>query len=140
MGETRQPPDAFRREARAVTRDQRRRSDDFRCGRPDVCERQDEENEEWPPFVDAFTLVHRFILKAIDGNAAAANALFQKFLNGELPDELLRISRSWVQEEHQGNKITVVDTEARECFRRDIPTSPATSSANLERGFALPTS
>src|SRR5262245_38074942 len=105
--------------------------------RRDVCERQD---EEWPPFADAFTLVHRFILKALDGNAAAANVLFQKFLNGELPNELLRISRSWVQEEQQGNKIKVVDTEAREYLRRDIPTSSATSLANLERGFALPTS
>src|SRR5262245_11204445 len=105
--------------------------------RHDVCERQD---EEWPPFADAFTLVHRFILKALDGNAAAANVLFQKFLNGELPNQLLRISRSWVQEEQHGNKITVIDTEEREHLMRDVPTSPAMSSTNLERGVALPTS
>jgi hypothetical protein len=56
-------------------------------------------NEQWPPLADAFREIHRFILKAVDGNAAAANALFQRYLNGELPDELLQISRRWVQEE-----------------------------------------
>src|SRR5262245_51488567 len=55
--------------------------------------------EQWPPFVEAFREIHRFILKAMDGNAAAANAAFRKYLHGELPDELLRISQSWVQEE-----------------------------------------
>jgi hypothetical protein len=63
---------------------------------PDECESI---NEPWPPFADAFREIHRFILKAMDGDAAAANALFQKYLKGELSDELLRISRSWVQEE-----------------------------------------
>jgi hypothetical protein len=62
----------------------------------DDCERI---NEQRPPLADAFREIHRFILKAVDGNAATANALFQRYLNGELPDELLRISRSWVQEE-----------------------------------------
>jgi hypothetical protein len=62
----------------------------------DDCERI---NAQWPPFADAFREIYRFILKALEGNAAAANALFQKYLNGELPDELLQISRSWVQEE-----------------------------------------
>ena len=56
-------------------------------------------NEQWPPLADAFREIHRFILKALDGNAAAANALFQEYLNGELPDELLQISRSWVRDE-----------------------------------------
>ena len=63
---------------------------------PNECERT---NEAWPPFAEAFREIHRFILKAMDGNAAAANTLFRKYLNGELPDELLRISQSWVQEE-----------------------------------------
>ena len=70
---------------------------------PDECERV---NEQWPPFVDAFREIYRFILKAMDGNAAAANAAFRKYLNGELPDELLRISQSWVQEE-QGAPVRV---------------------------------
>jgi len=50
----------------------------------DGCERI---NEQWPPLADAFREIHRFILKAVEGNAAAANALFQRYLNGELPDE-----------------------------------------------------
>src|SRR2546430_16764788 len=85
---------------------------------PDECERI---NEQWPPFADAFREIHRFILKAMDGNAAAANALFQKYLNGELSDELLRISRSWVQEEQasapirsEGDSIGVADPQVSE--------------------------
>lgn len=65
----------------------------------DECERL---NEQWPAFAGAFREIHHFILKAMDGNAAAANALFQKYLDGELSDELLRISRRWVQEEQPG--------------------------------------
>ena len=83
---------------------------------PDECERI---NEQRPRFADAFREIHRFILKAMDGNAAAANALFQKYLNGELSDELLRISRSWVQEEQacvpnssEGDSIGVADSQA----------------------------
>jgi hypothetical protein len=85
---------------------------------PDECERI---NEQWPPFADAFREIHRFILKAKDGNAAAANALFQKYLNGELPDELLQISRSWVQDEQacapnssEGDNVGVADPQATE--------------------------
>lgn len=85
---------------------------------PDECEPI---YEQWPPFADAFREIHRFILKAMDGNAAAANALFQKYLNGELSDELLRISRSWVQEEQarvpirsEGDSIGVADPQASE--------------------------
>ena len=85
----------------------------------DDCERI---NEQWPPLAHAFREIHRFILKAVDGNAAAANALFQKYLNGELSDELLRISRSWVQEEQacsssrseEADKIGVADPQASE--------------------------
>jgi hypothetical protein len=57
----------------------------------------------------------------MDGNAAAANALFQKYLNGELSDELLRILRSWVQEEQacgpirsEGDRIGVAAPQASE--------------------------
>ena len=55
---------------------------------PTECERT---NERRPPFADAFREIHRFILKAMNGNAAAANALFQKYLKGEMPDELLEL-------------------------------------------------
>jgi hypothetical protein len=84
----------------------------------DDCERI---NEQWPPLADAFREIHRFILKAVDGNAAAANVLFQRYLNGEMPDELLQISRSWVQEEQarapsrsEGESIGVADPQASE--------------------------
>jgi hypothetical protein len=55
--------------------------------------------EEGPPFADAFKEINRFILNALNGNAAAANAIFQKYLAGELPDELLQISRRHVQDD-----------------------------------------
>src|SRR5262245_29071388 len=78
-------------------------------------------NEQWPPFVDAFREIYRFILKAMDGDASAANSLFQKYLNGELSEELLRISRSWVHEEQacapnrlEGAGIEVADPQASE--------------------------
>jgi hypothetical protein len=91
---------------------------------PDECERVD---EQWPPFVDAFREIYRFILKAMDGNADAANAAFRKYLNGELPDELLRISESWVQEEQgapvrlKGDSVGAADTQASE---RTTPVGP----------------
>jgi hypothetical protein len=100
----------------------------------DDCERI---NEQWPPLADAFREIHRFILKAVDGNAAAANALFQRYLNGELPDELLRISRSWVQEEQacvpsrsQGESIGIADPQASE---RLTPVRPV-ERQRLRRG------
>ena len=40
----------------------------------DECERLD---EQWPAFADALREIHHFIQKAMDGNAAAANALFR---------------------------------------------------------------
>jgi hypothetical protein len=78
--------------------------------------------EQWPPFVEAFREIHLFILKAMDGNAAAANAAFRKYLNGELPDELLKISQSWVQEEQgapvkpEGDSVGVADSQTSECL------------------------
>ena len=84
-------------------------------------------NEQWPPFVDAFREIYRFILKAMDGNADAANAAFRKYLNGELPDELLRISESWVQEEQgapvrlKGDSVGAADTQSSE---RTTPVGP----------------
>jgi len=82
---------------------------------------RERKNEQWPPFVDAFREIHGFILKAVDGDVSAANAVFRKYLNGELSDELLRISRSWVQEEQawpptssEGDRIGVADPQASE--------------------------
>jgi hypothetical protein len=109
---------------------------------PDECERI---NEQWPPFADAFREIHRFILKAMDGNAAAANALFQKYLNGELSDELLRISRSWVQEEQacapirsERDRIGFADPQASEHLTPVRPVERRRSRRAGERGDYRP--
>jgi hypothetical protein len=105
---------------------------------PDACEPID---EQWPPFADAFREIHRFILKAKDGNAAAANALFQKYLNGELTDELLRISRCWVQEEQacapnrssEGATIGVADPQVS---GHVTPVRPVERRSSKQAAFA----
>ena len=43
--------------------------------------------------------VHEFILRAVEGDTVAASALFQRYLAGELPEELLALSRRCVQED-----------------------------------------
>jgi hypothetical protein len=37
----------------------------------------------------------------VQGDTAAANTLFQKYLSGELPEELLFISRYYVQQDQK---------------------------------------
>jgi hypothetical protein len=49
--------------------------------------------EELPAYASAFKEVYRFILEALEGDEVAATALFQKYLAGELPEELLCIAR-----------------------------------------------
>jgi hypothetical protein len=46
-----------------------------------------------------FRHVYRFILEAMKGDKAAASAIFQKCLVGELPEELISLSR-YVQQNH----------------------------------------
>jgi hypothetical protein len=104
---------------------------------PDECERV----EQWPSFADAFREIHRFILKAMDGNAAAANALFRKYLNGELPDELLRISQSWVQEERgaplrpQGDPVGAAGPQASESLTPVRPVARRRQRAGTLRDY-----
>jgi hypothetical protein len=45
-----------------------------------------------------FRHVYRFILEALKGDTAAASVIFQKYLGGELPEELISLSRRHVQE------------------------------------------
>jgi hypothetical protein len=52
-----------------------------------------------PAYAPAFKEVYRFILEAMDGDIFAATELFQKYLAGDLPEELLSISRRWVKAE-----------------------------------------
>ena len=53
--------------------------------------------EEQPSISDTFKHVYQFILDALEGDTAAADAMFQRYLAGELPEELLSLSRRCVQ-------------------------------------------
>ena len=64
--------------------------------------------EEEPSVADAFGHVYRFILRAMQGDTDAASALFQRYLAGELPEELLAISRRCVREDQTLNRATPV--------------------------------
>jgi hypothetical protein len=44
----------------------------------------------------AFRQVYNFILKAMKGDKATADAIFEDYLAGKLSEELLSISRRWV--------------------------------------------
>ena len=68
----------------------------------------DEVTEEEPSVAYAFRHVYQFILRAMQGDADAASALFQRYLAGELPEELLAISRRCVREDQTLNRATPV--------------------------------
>jgi hypothetical protein len=50
-----------------------------------------------------FTQVYNFILKAVNGNKATADAVFEDYLAGKLSEELLSISRRWVSADQGGS-------------------------------------
>jgi hypothetical protein len=60
-----------------------------------------EQIAESPPFRD----VYRFILGAARGDAAAAKATFERYLAGELSEELLTISRQCVEADRADRQI-----------------------------------
>jgi hypothetical protein len=47
----------------------------------------------------AFGDIYRFILRAVAGDTAVAKAMFERYLAGELSEELLTISRQCVEED-----------------------------------------
>jgi hypothetical protein len=47
----------------------------------------------------AFRDIYRFILRAVGGDTAIAKAMFERYLAGELSEELLTISRQCVEED-----------------------------------------
>jgi hypothetical protein len=53
-----------------------------------------------------FRHVYRFILEAMKGDTAAASAIFEKYLGGELPEELISLSRCHVQENQNQSRGT----------------------------------
>jgi hypothetical protein len=64
-----------------------------------------EPTEEQPSSSHTFRHVYRFILRAMQGDRAVASALFQQYLAGELPEQLLALSRRWVQEDQKGQPV-----------------------------------
>jgi hypothetical protein len=49
-----------------------------------------------------FRNVYRFILGAVGGDAAVAKAMFERYLAGELSEELLTVSRQCVRADRKG--------------------------------------
>ena len=49
------------------------------------------------PEYSAFAEIYRFILRAVRGDSAIAKAIFERYLAGELSEELLTISRECVE-------------------------------------------
>jgi hypothetical protein len=50
-----------------------------------------------------FRQVYDFILQALKGDKAAADAIFEDYLAGKLSEELLSISRRWVSADQAGS-------------------------------------
>ena len=51
-----------------------------------------------------FRHVYRFILEAMKGDTAAASAIFEKYLGGELPEELISLSRCHVRQKQNQSR------------------------------------
>jgi hypothetical protein len=58
--------------------------------------------EEQLSIADTFKHMYQLILDALEGDTAAAEAMFQRYLAGELPEELLSLSRRCVQQNQGG--------------------------------------
>jgi hypothetical protein len=52
-----------------------------------------------------FGNVYHFILGAVGGDAAVAKAMFERYLAGELSEELLTISRQCVRADRKGARV-----------------------------------
>jgi hypothetical protein len=68
-------------------------------------ERNGEPTEEQPSISHTFRHVYHFILRAMHGDSAVASTLFQQYLAGELPEELLALSRRCVQEDQRAGRF-----------------------------------
>ena len=60
-------------------------------------------SETQPTLGHAFRHVYGFILQAVKGDKAAADAIFEDYLAGELSEELLSISRRCVSLDQAGS-------------------------------------
>ena len=52
-----------------------------------------------------FRNVYRFILGAVRGDAAVAKAMFERYVAGELSEELLTVSRQCVRADRKGARV-----------------------------------
>jgi hypothetical protein len=59
----------------------------------------DRDHREQITEYSAFRDVYRFILGAVGGDASVAKAMYERYLAGELSEELLTISRRCVKED-----------------------------------------
>jgi hypothetical protein len=92
-------------------------------------ERSGEPTEEQPSISHTFRQVYRFILRAMQGDTAVARALFQQYLAGELPEELLALSRRCVQEDQKGRPVRELNGAPPKAVLRQRPVRSRTSAA-----------
>jgi hypothetical protein len=59
--------------------------------------------QRWSEIPTPFRQVYEFILQAVKGDKATADAIFGHYLAGKLSEELLSISRRWVSAYQAGS-------------------------------------
>src|SRR5438067_7480463 len=70
-----------------------------------------------------FGQVYGFILQAVKGDKAAADAIFEDYLAGKLSEELLSISRRWVSADQAGSSKREIDADG--AARSELRKGPA---------------
>ena len=65
-----------------------------------------------------FANVYRFILQAVNGDRATADALLEDYLDGKLSEPLLAISRDWVSADQTGLRLSNRNLEGGGCRER----------------------
>jgi hypothetical protein len=83
-------------------------------------------SETQPSLRSAFGDVYRFILQAVKGDRARADEIFERYLHGELSDELLSVSRACVSAEQAG----CANRKIEEGWRREPTTAGAWELSN----------
>ena len=69
-----------------------------------------------------FRQVYDFILQAVKGDNAAADAIFEDYLAGKLSEDLLSISRRWVSADQAGSSKRKIDGDG--AARRQLRERP----------------
>jgi hypothetical protein len=69
--------------------------------------------------------VYRFILREVQGDAAAARPMFQRYLAGELPEELLSLARRCAEENQGRASISHVGGASKRSLERPNATHNA---------------